>query len=512
MREWLGVLPAAVVVLAPVVWLAGTLLGPGPVLSWDSTSALLLQRSVGLAGGATGVALRLGGPCGWWAARRRLPIGGLLCRTRFWPLLLPPYVLALAWNLLLARDGPIQFGLRAVGAAPLPWEPFRNPGVVLWTLAAPGAALCAWFAALAARSVPAELEEAARLELPEGHAALWAALPTLTRTLAVAALLVFLLALADFGAPNALGLPTYPVEIVNRFQIDRGAAGAVRFAWPLIAVTVPLSLLLARLLSALPVAPEGDTPPRVLRRGRGDWARAGWCGLFLGGTCFIPLAMLAAASLPLDTYRAVWEESADHLGNTLLTGGGAAGLAVTLALVAGWSLRDRRAAALDAAWTLPAALPASLIGIAMIEILNRPGLLEALYTSLAGLVWTHTALFFPFAYYALRPAWAHVDPALLDELAVAGAGDWIRFRVGAWPVLRSRAAAAAALVALLSSREVDATALIRIPGGDTIAFRIHDYLHFAPGPNLAALCILLFGIGVLALALGKLGRDLRERE
>jgi ABC-type Fe3+ transport system permease subunit len=46
-------------------------------------------------------------------------------------------------------------------------------------------------------------------------------------------------------------------------------------------------------------------------------------------------------------------------------------------------------------------------------------------------------------------------------------------------------------VALLAAREMDATALLRVPDGDTIAFRINDYLHFAPGPNLAALCVLL---------------------
>jgi ABC-type Fe3+ transport system permease subunit len=65
------------------------------------------------------------------------------------------------------------------------------------------------------------------------------------------------------------------------------------------------------------------------------------------------------------------------------------------------------------------------------------------------------------------------------------------------------------LVALLAAREVDATGLLRIPGGDTIAFRIHDYLHFAPGPNVAALCVLLVALSA-AIAGGLSAWALRE--
>ena len=61
------------------------------------------------------------------------------------------------------------------------------------------------------------------------------------------------------------------------------------------------------------------------------------------------------------------------------------------------------------------ALPASLIGVAMIGLLNRPGPPGWLYTSLGGLVWLYAALFFPFAYKTLQPAWGHVDGSLLDE-------------------------------------------------------------------------------------------------
>jgi ABC-type Fe3+ transport system permease subunit len=210
--------------------------------------------------------------------------------------------------------------------------------------------------------------------------------------------------------------------------------------------------------------------------------------------------VLAAYSLPLSTYAAVWAESEDHFLNTLVTAGTAAALAVVLALAYGWCLLRRRNRLLDLALTLPYALPASLLGVAMIQILNRPGPLGLLYTSLGGLIWTYLVLFFPFANKGVQPAWERVDRDLLDEGAVLGAGPFTQFLHAGWPVARPYAAAAAAMVAVLAGREIDATALLRIPDGDTIGFRIYDYLHFAPGPKVAALSVLLVVLGAAAVA------------
>jgi iron(III) transport system permease protein len=222
--------------------------------------------------------------------------------------------------------------------------------------------------------------------------------------------------------------------------------------------------------------------------------RRPYCLAVLALSFAVPFGTLVAASMPLSTYPEVWSESADHFGNTLIASGGGALLAVGVALLYGWHARGRRLGALDLAVTLPYALPASLIGIAMIQLLNRPGPPGWLYGSLGGLVWLYVALFYPFAHKTLQPAWARVDPELLDEAAIAGAGGWTRFQVVAWPAVRAYAVTGGGLVAVLSAREMDATALLRIPGGDTLAFRIQDYLHFAPGPNVSALCVLVVGL------------------
>jgi iron(III) transport system permease protein len=489
-----GIVPAAVVVLPPLLWLAVAVLralpSPGSPLL-DPIARGLLWRSVLLGVLVTALAVGLGVPYGWAVARYRLPGRRLLMLASLLPLLLPPYAAALAWSLLLAREGAVNAALLRWGWIQAPIVPHGSLLLAVLVLGFACWPVTAWFTLFAARSVPLPLEDAARLHLHDSAAARWAVWPALRRSLPAAALLVFLMALADFGMPNSLGLPTYPVEIVTRFQVDRDPGVVARLALPLLLLVMPLVLLQSQWLARSPVGSGEEVRARLVKSPAGVTAGTIGCLALLAVSSLLPLGVLAGTSLPVSTYAAVWAESADHFLNTLVAAGGGAVLAVAAALLYGSVTSGARLPVLDLLFTLPYALPGSLIGVAMIQLLNGPPPREWLYGSLGGLVWTYAALFFPFAYKSVQPAWARIDRDLLDEGAVLGAGAWTQFRVAAWPVVRPYALAGGALVALLAAREVDATALLRIPGGDTIAFRIHDYLHFAPGPNVSALCVIL---------------------
>lgn len=482
----------AMVVLPPLVWLLlAVAQSAGQTGRWgvDAAAAVLLERSLKLAGCATALALFLGVPFGWLTARRRMPAAGFLAGASLLPLLLPPYAASFAGFLFLSREGWLNTTLMQWGWIAAPLEPFRSFGLAVWVLGSSYWPVLAWFTRAAARSVPQGVEDAARLSLPDAAAARWAAAPAVLRAVGAGGLLVFLISLADFGVPNSLGLGTYPVEIVNQFQFDRDPGRVARLALPLLALVVPLVALQVWLLGRTSLVPAHAQAPR--RYGQGGWLAALWCGLVLAVTSLLPLGVLAFYSMPAETYAGVWAESAGHFANTLLSAGGGALLALGVALAHGWLTRGRVPPLLDLAFTLTYALPGSLVGVAMIQILNRPGPLGALYTSMGGLVWTYAALLYPFAYKSLQPVWGRLDPELLDEGAALGAGSWAQFRATAWPVARPYALTGAALVSLLAAREMDATALLRIPGGDTLAFRIHDYLHFAPTPKVAALCLLI---------------------
>ncbi|MFN3650632.1 MAG: ABC transporter permease [Armatimonadota bacterium] len=489
----LAVAAALVVVGPPLLWLAAAALRApaeaGPPLL-DPLARGLLTRSLTVAGLAALLALLLGAPLGWALARLRLPGRRLLTVGCLAPLLLPPYAAAHAWSQLLAREGPVNRALLGGGWIETPIAPDRHAWVAAAVLAFTYWPIAAWLVRFAARAVPRNLEDAARMELPTERALLLAGWPAVSRAVGTAALLLFLLSLADFGVTNSLGLPTYPVEIVRTFQ-SQPVGVVMRLALPLLVLVVPLVALQSRLLEGTPLAPAGESgePLRASLLVRAGLA--GWGAAAIGLSVLVPLGVLAAESLPLHTYVEVWGESADHFVNTLLSAGGGALLAGALAVGYVWAVRGRRVRGLDLLLTLPYALPGSLVGIALIQLLNRPGPAELLYSSLGGLVWLYAILFLPFPYKTVQLAWGHVDRELLEDALLQGASPWQQFRAAAWPALRPFATAGGVIAALLSAREIDGTALLRIPGGDTIAFRIYDYLHFAPGPKLGALCVLL---------------------
>ena len=469
----------------------------------------MLCRSVQLACLSVLFAAGLGVPFGWLTSRFRLPGRKVLLALSLLPLLLPTYCATLAWQMLLQREGPLNGTLLRLGWLHRPLSADGSLPMAAAVLAFAYWPIMAWCTRFAARSVPTTLEDAARLHLADVRAAGWSVRPALLSALPAGALLVFLLALADFGVPNTLAVPVYPVDVVNRFQLDRDPGVVARFAAPLLFLVVPLVFLQLRLLAHVPMAPRTGERVRLLALPQRGATAAAWCWLVMGGTFILPIAVLAAYSMPLTTYRAVFAESTDHFLNTVMSAGSASVIASLLALACGWVSIGRRRPALDLALSLPYALPGSLLGVAMIQVLNRPGVFDWIYTSLWGLVWTYVALFFPFAYKSLQPAWEHVDRELLDEGAVLGASAWTQFAHSGWPVVRHYAVTGGAIVAILAAREIDATALLRVPDGDTIAFRVSDYLHYAPGPNVAALSVLLVVLGA-ALVGGVAYWGLRE--
>jgi iron(III) transport system permease protein len=500
------------VVLSPTLWLliAGLSAAASAVAHgipvWDAAARRAYANSLLIATGAATGAAAAGLPYGWWMARVRTRFRRLLAVLSLLPVLLPPYAVALAWLLLLSREGPVAGPLRASGWTPLS-PVLGRPGAAALVLAGCYWPVAAWFVWAGARAVPAELEDAARLEAASHRAAWLAARPQIATGIGAAALLIFLLGFADFGVANTLGIAAYPRELVDRFNADYDFAEAARLALPVLLTVIPLAWANVAVLSRLDFAPAGGREARPVRPGQLAIVGGCLCALILALTALVPLWSLALYSAGGVAVARVWQEAAPALATSAWLGLLAAGAAVVLAL-----LMARLPGPLDLLVTLPYAFPGSLVAIAAIAILNRPGPLGEIYGTSAALVWVYVVLFAPFAFRSLAPGWRMVDGELLDDARLAGAGAWLRFRVVAWPAVWPAALMGGAAVTLLAGREMDATALLRTPGLQTLAFQIHDYLHFYPVPNVAALCLSLIGLQVAGLALAAaLGAWVRTR-
>jgi iron(III) transport system permease protein len=504
-------------VLPPLLWLlAAAVLASARWELPEPRAWGLLGRSAAVAAGSAALAIVCGVPYGLLVARGRLTGHRLWTVLGVLPLLLPSYAAAIAWLIFLGRTGPLHEWLARRGYQGPPFFSSTGFAVTCWTNGMLLWPVAAGFVALALRAVPGELEETARLETSQWRALWVAARPALGAALGASGLLVFLLALTDFGVPSTFDLAVYPVELFAQFSGDYDVGAAVRLALPLLLVALPLAAAQHRAFRE--GAPPGAAAPPRLSLGRWQIAAVAFCLLLVLLSAGIPLGVLIAEAGSPTTYVQVLRESGSAAGVSLATGAAAAAVAVLVALPLAL-LTERRvgrmsgsgAGIVAAAATVGYAVPGALVAVALIALLNRPGqlgeLTGALYGSAAVLPVAYLARFFPFAFQAVSPSCRRLDPALLEASVLDGASAAARIRHVALPQSRGAVGVGAALVFLLSVRELDATLLLHPPGADSLGMRSYDLFHYGPSSQVAALCVITTALSGLALAPVLLVRD-----
>jgi iron(III) transport system permease protein len=96
---------------------------------------------------------------------------------------------------------------------------------------------------------------------------------------------------------------------------------------------------------------------------------------------------------------------------------------------------------------------------------------------------------------------ASVDKDLTDAARLEGASRWQTFRVVVWPQIAPQMFAAWHVVYLLCLWDVESIVIIQPPGGETLALKIFNLLHYGYAAQVNALCLVLLGLAVLPLGI-----------
>src|SRR5687768_10804208 len=221
----------------------------------------LLWTSTLLAGGATLLATILGVPLGLVLARCPLPSKQFLRIALVVPLIVPPYVLALAWIIVSGPSG--FFGDNLFSA----WTYSLTGAVIVLGLGFYPLSMLATEAA--ARRVDARLEEAALL-VAKPRQVLWRiTLRLIAPTIAATALVIFVLALSEFGVPALLRVRVFTTEVFTAFAALYDFGAGVALATPLLAVALVVSIAVKLITGErLLVTRRTIHPALILRPGR----------------------------------------------------------------------------------------------------------------------------------------------------------------------------------------------------------------------------------------------------
>ncbi len=477
---------AALVVALPVIafLVRGGLADPGSVPAgrgvWETTvGSLLLGLSA--AGGATLLAI----PAAMVLGRRAG--SGLLVGLCLVPLLVPSYVLAIGWYPVLGSRGLLG-GL----SSPAPLHTPVGAGLVqafqLWPIPA-------LLGAAALARADARLDEAARLLAGRGLA-LRLAMPGLGAGFAVA----LVLSAGDFGVSGCFTLPTVSEEVYARYSSLRDHRAAALAALPLILLLPPLLLVAVR------------TSGRMRASDQRPWKDAGPVSraaflLVLAVAVGVPVGYLVRTGGAI--VPKVASLHAGEIGSTLLYAGFGTLLGGALAIL-GTGVRSR--ALVEAGFLLPFALPGVITGLGVLA-LDR-----AAHGGLRDALGGGTLLVLGIAVRVAWLPWKAIDLTLvtgpdpaLEAAAVHGAGPLARWCRILAP--RSAPAFAAGLAAafLLAVGEIGVVVLLLPPGDSTLSVRIFDMIHYGYNANVAALCLVMAGVLVLAVPLVVSARDAWRR-
>jgi iron(III) transport system permease protein len=471
----------AVFCVAPVAYMLGIALTGaragqlGATLLLDVRQRSLLYNTALLGVGTAILSTLVGAPLGLALARIPIPAKPALRLALAAPAMLPPYVVALAWTLV----------------APGEWTFSLTSAVVVLGLVFYPLSMLA--TEVAVRRVEPRLEEAALLVARPGRVLTRITLPLVGPSMLAAALVVFVLAVSEFGVPGVLRVRVFTTEIFTAFAALYDFGRATILALPLMVLCVVIAAIAATLAGQRMLTTRRRVDARSALQLQA-WRRPA-SALAIGAIAVavvLPCAVLAGDARRASSVLDVIAGSQAAVVMSLAIAAAAATIATSVAACLGYARAraGRRAGVVtDVLMISLFAVPSTVLGIGLIGVWNRPGVLGAVYATPAMLLLASLGRFVPVATLALAAAMRAV-PTSHEEAAAVGGATWLRTMTGVvLPQVTVGLAAAWVVTFVLAFGEVGASILVAAPGESTLPIRVYTLIANAPPGHVAALAL-----------------------
>ncbi|WP_105566178.1 ABC transporter permease [Microbacterium halophytorum] len=517
---WVAIAFFVLLPIGAVLHLAGDGSQAGVLLQGDVLEAA--RNSFVSAGVSAVLAVGVGTALALLLDRTDVPGRGALRLFALSPLLMPPFVGAIAWLGIAGPTSPLNLAWRDVFGSPL-WSIYGADGVIL-LLTVHSYPIVMLIIAAALKRIPSDLEQAARMSgAGPARSLLQVTVPLLRPALLSSFIVVAVGNLADFGIPSIIGLPERFVTLatlVYRYL----QSGTVDEPLQIVATIGVVVLLLALIGVVLQALASGRGAQLDMSQARAQRMRLGAARLPVAavtwavvlGITVLPLVALATQTLlrapgvPL-----TWDNlTLDHFATALtsesaLTGAANSVMLATLAAVvcgvlglgigvAVARIRTRPARWLGAAANLPQAVPGIVIAVAWLILAPTLGLFNTPWLILCAYVTSFIALVVQAVAAPLEST-----PASAEEAArVAGAGRLRSLIDITCRMALPAALSGAVLVAVTAVRELTLSVLLLSPGSQTLGVAIFNFQQAGAFSTASAwsLIVAVFGLAFIGLA------------
>jgi iron(III) transport system permease protein len=475
---------------------------PVTVLLLEERQWTLVYNSGVLAATTSILTSLIGVPLGFGLARVPLPRSPVVRIALATPVLLPPYVVALAWTYI---GGSAGFAAALTGRDVFSGLTYSLPAAAL-VLALVYYPIVMLATEAALRQIDVRLEEAALVAAPVPHVLARITLPLVAPAIGGAALIVFVLAISEFGVPALLRVRVYTTEVFTAFAALFDFARATALTIPLLILTAAGSGVAAGLIGERVVAGNRQGPVDVFGLAQWRWPILGLSAATVTAGLVVPLVVLLREARGTSIVTAALAASPSIRNSLLLASVGATSVTV-IGLALGYararaSTRIGRSA--DVLWIVLFAVPSTITGVALISLWNRPTLAGVVYGTFGMIVLVYLARFLPVAALLIGAAVRQI-PVSHESAAAVGGARWLRtiFQV-VLPQLTRPLAATWVVVFVFAFGELGATILVSPAGESTLPIRIYTLIANTPSSTVAALAVLQLAVIFLPMALAAL--------
>lgn len=497
-----------------------------PKLLGMTGNTLLLGVSVALLSALVAVPLAV------LRALFRVP-GALLWDLLFLiPFMIPPYIATLGWIMTLQPRGY----LHQIAGFDLSGFLFSVPGIV-FVMMLNGFPIIYFAVSRTVETVGARYADVGRVFGAGPGRAFWRiTLPLSTPGLVASLLLVFALAIEEYGTPAALGtragfqvLVTAIDLRVSDWPID--LPGAAILSLVLVALSLGAFLLQRWVLTRKNWQTTTGKPQPFEKRDLGPWKLPVIAGFALVGFVATGLPLLAIlvtalsrtisgglawSNIGIDNFAAILTDSTGALtalGTSLSLGVATALVAGLLGAVSAYAVvksTARGRGVLDALTVLPSALPGIVVAVGLILAWNQGWLPLTPYNTVFILLLAYCCILLPQPVRYTTAALHQIGDNLEAAARVAGASPMVAFRRILLPLIAPSLLASMLLVFAVATRELVASIIVAPVGTQTIStyiWRQFEQGSVGLGMAMAFVTILIttiFPLVVLSL-LGKRG-------
>ncbi len=460
-------------------------------------------------------------PMGWLVSRTNMPGRQFIRALVTASFVTPPFLGAVAWELLAApNSGLLNQLYRVVTGAESDAHLFNIYSMtgIIFVISCYTFPFVFVLVANALDNMPGELEDAsAILGGKAWTTARRVTIPLALPALVAGALIAFLQAMTLFGSPAILALPagfhTMTTKIWSLFQYPPKLELAAAAAVPLLLLTILLLQAQKFILGRRGYSVVGGKygAPRRVEMKKWRWAALAFCLVLLLNPVFLPyLALLNGALSPnattlvtpstLTMHNIVFvftELSSTQLAlkNTVILGTATATIGTILALVIAY-VTTRHAIAghrvLGFLATAPVAVPGIVLGVGLFLSYTRPPFV--LYGTLWILLIAFLTINLPSAYQQLQAAFATIHPELEDASRILGATRLRSLLQITAPLLRTGVIATWCFIFIGVMRELSAAIVLFTSQTKVLSVLIYD---LNESGDLAAISVL--GIAMLII-------------